>query len=424
MNQIIEFFQENKVGLKNKCLVIATSGGPDSMALVDMLTKLKDKYNLRLIVAHFDHQLRPDSKQETILLEKYCHKNHLEFRNKIWVRDHKLLSGIEAAAREKRYRFLVDLVNELSADYLLTAHHGDDLVENILLKLIRSGNPNEMNSLQAISKREGILLLRPLLSFSKNDLLLYVQANHLDYIEDATNAEDDVMRNRLRHHVVPLLKKENPDLIKNALRFNHEMNQYVVVSEEWFEDLEQPEEIFDQVYRIKSDELKKLNSEKQAFYWQHFIWNKWHLRVNDELNGFTLQQYQGYDYVWRDKDLLTKDFVSKFDLQLDRPFEFLGRKFLLTENAAYPAEKIGKFKASTINFSAGSLSLGTRLNLKDGHHAKSKKFFSAAAIPSILRKYCLTIFNNDQPVFVENTYQNQVIAGKQKEFFVYRLKNI
>ena len=218
MDKVIEFFDKNYLPLVGKRLVIATSGGPDSVALVDMLYKLKHEYNFEIIVAHFDHKLRKDSSEETNLLKKYCLRRNLSFENGIWMREENLTSGVEAAAREARYDFLVKTVHKFQGDYLLTAHHGDDLLENILLKFIRSGNPNEMNSLKAIGEREGIPLLRPLLGFSKQELLKYDRIHGLDFIEDETNNEDETMRNRLRHHVVPLLKEENPNLLHNALR--------------------------------------------------------------------------------------------------------------------------------------------------------------------------------------------------------------
>ena len=121
---------------------------------------------------------------------------------------------------------MTKVVKEINADYLLTAHHGDDLLENILLKLIRSGNPEEMNSLQEVGKMNGVPLLRPLLSYSKKELLEYDKAHQLNFIEDSTNQEDSTIRNRLRHHIVPFLKAENPDLLENALRYSHEMSRF------------------------------------------------------------------------------------------------------------------------------------------------------------------------------------------------------
>ena len=133
--KILNFFNQNNISLENKKLVVAASGGPDSMALVDMLCRLNKKFELKIIVAHFDHQLRSDSDKETSLLQNYCDQNNLLLENGSWPVNKHPNVGLEAAAREARYTFLIKIVKKYNADYLLTAHHGDDLLENILLKL-------------------------------------------------------------------------------------------------------------------------------------------------------------------------------------------------------------------------------------------------------------------------------------------------
>ena len=217
--KINDFFEDNGIELNNKKFLVAASAGPDSMALLDMLQKMK----VQVIAAHFDHQLRSDSKNETKILQEYCKKYDIPLFTAVWAKDEQPAAGIEAAARDARYAFLTQIAKKEKADYLLTAHHGDDLLENILLKFIRSGNPEEMNSLQAVGVMHGVSLLRPLLAYSKQELFEYDRKNGIEFITDSTNNEDETMRNRLRHHVVPLLKKENPALIANALNYSKKM---------------------------------------------------------------------------------------------------------------------------------------------------------------------------------------------------------
>ena len=212
--KINDFFEDNGIELNNKKFLVAASAGPDSMALLDMLQKMK----VRVIAAHFDHQLRSDSKNETKILQEYCKKYDIPLFTAVWAKDEQPAAGIEAAARDARYAFLTQIAKKEKADYLLTAHHGDDLLENILLKFIRSGNPEEMNSLQAVGVMHGVSLLRPLLAYSKQELFEYDRKNGIEFITDSTNNEDETMRNRLRHHVVPLLKKENPALNRTFLQ--------------------------------------------------------------------------------------------------------------------------------------------------------------------------------------------------------------
>ncbi|KRM41013.1 tRNA(Ile)-lysidine synthase [Lactobacillus hamsteri DSM 5661 = JCM 6256] len=423
MNKVIEFFDKNHLPLAGKRLVIATSGGPDSVALVDMLYKLKHEYDFEIIVAHFDHKLRKDSGEETNLLKKYCLKRDLPFENGIWMREENLTSGVEAAAREARYDFLVKTVHKFQADYLLTAHHGDDLLENILLKFIRSGNPNEMNSLKAIGEREGIPLLRPLLSFSKQELLEYDRIHGLDFIEDETNNEDETMRNRLRHHVVPLLKEENPNLVHNALRFSENLDILVDLSDQKIEQVGMPEQILGKFYRIRLEKLNNLSKSEQAYFWQSFIWKKWHRRVGNEFKQFTLMNYQSYWYLWRNKDVDNLSGEKIKDIKLDIPFDFYGQKIILSKNPDLNNEKLGDFWSSEKEFKAGTLPAGSKLLLKNGHHAKAKKMFAEAGIPLPLRKYCLSIFTQEeQPIFIEKTYENQTWDKNKIHYYLYRLK--
>lgn len=413
--KVIDFFKNHHIDLKDKILVVASSAGPDSMALAEMLNSQKEKLGYQLVLAHFDHQLRDDSFTETELLEKYCHQHGIKFFNQKWAKELQPAQGIEAAARIARYDFLTKVVKEINADYLLTAHHGDDLLENILLKLIRSGNPEEMNSLQEIGKMNGVPLLRPLLSYSKKELLEYDKAHRLNFIEDSTNQKDYTMRNRLRHHIVPCLKAENPDLLENALRYSHEMSRFKELADNNFQKIT-PQKFLKVAYRLEKGKLASFNVEERIYFWQNFIWQTWHERVNQNLNGYLLLEYQGYYYLSR-RSLQAKPQV--FKIEVDRKFDYQGRKFILSEkNLFYPM--VGDFWMQKVDFSAGSL-LQTKLPLKNGHHVKSKKKFAQAGIPQYLRPYCLTIYANQIPVFVEKTYQSQLKSDKFIHYYVYEI---
>ena len=413
--KVIDFFKNHHIDLKDKILVVASSAGPDSMALAEMLNSQKEKHGYQLMLAHFDHQLRDDSFTETELLEKYCHQHGIKFFNKKWAKELQPIQGIEAAARIARYDFLTKVVKEINADYLLTAHHGDDLLENILLKLIRSGNPEEMNSLQEVGKMNGVPLLRPLLSYSKKELLEYDKAHQLNFIEDSTNQEDSTIRNRLRHHIVPFLKAENPDLLENALRYSHEMSRFKELADNNFQKIT-PQKFLKAAYRLEKEKLASFNVEEKIYFWQNFIWQTWHERVNQNLNGYLLLEYQGYYYLSR-RSLQAKPEV--FKIEVDREFDYQERKFVIRKKKlSYPM--VGDFWMQKATFSAGSL-LQTKLPLKNGHHVKSKKKFAQAGIPQYLRPYCLTIYANQIPVFVEKTYQSQLKSDKFIHYYVYEI---
>lgn len=415
--KIIDFFKENHITLTNKNLLVAASAGPDSMALLDMLRKLSKENHFKVIAAHFNHQLRDDSEKESQLLRKYCTDNNLPLFIKKWDKNEQPQSGIEAAARHARYAFLTKVAKENQADYLLTAHHGDDLLENILLKFIRSGNPEEMNSLQAIGMMHGIKLLRPLLAYSKQELLNYDQRMKIDFIVDSTNRADETMRNRLRHHIVPLLKQENPNLIENALFFSHKMDELVDLVDKKIASIGQVEPIFGDAYRIKSKYLTKLSIQEKNIFWQKVIWQKYHRRVNSNFGNFTVTEYQHYFYLYSSQKIRS---IVKQNIKLNQPFVFQNRKLLLTSEKRTDLSLVGDFWFNPeTKFDVGSLPSGTKLLLQDGHHVKAKKKFAEKAIPSALRPLCLTIYVENEPIFVEKIYQNQNWIKNGKHYFLY-----
>ena len=414
--RIDDFFKVNHLPLAAKTLVVAVSGGPDSLALLDLLYQIKEQYRFRLLAAHLDHQLRLDSFKEEKVISAYCQNKSIELINEKWPKCLQPIVGVEAAARKYRYDFLVKIMRNYQGDYLLTAHHMDDLLENILLKFIRSGNPSEMNSLKAISKMQGMTLLRPLLNIQKADLLKYDKRNHIPYVIDQTNNEDDTLRNKLRHHVIPLLKKENKQIGQNALRFSKEVSLLTSIVDERFAQFDQPKKFLNVAYRLKTSALKQLNSEQKQAFWQHFIWQTWQERVNQNLANYTLLVYQGFFYLF--KQLPARP--ANKEIILDQVFSFNKRKFLLSLKAAEPHKLIGNFRASNKKqFTAGSILPGTKLLLKDGSHVKSKKKFAQSGIPNILRPYCLTIYDGDKVVFIEQTYSNQQVCSGEKCFYLY-----
>ena len=414
--RIDDFFKVNHLPLAAKTLVVAVSGGPDSLALLDLLYQIKEQYRFRLLAAHLDHQLRLDSFKEEKVISAYCQNKSIDLISEKWPKCLQPIVGVEAAARKYRYDFLVKIMRNYQGDYLLTAHHMDDLLENILLKFIRSGNPSEMNSLKAVSKMQGMTLLRPLLNIQKADLLKYDKRNHIPYVIDQTNNEDDTLRNKLRHHVIPLLKKENKQIGQNALRFSKEVSLLTAIADERFAQVDQPKKFLNVAYRLKTSALKGLNSEQKQAFWQHFIWQTWQERVNQNLANYTLLVYQGFFYLF--KQLPARP--ANKEIILDQKISFNKRKFLLSLKADKPYKLLGSFGATNKKqLTTGSILPGTKLLLKDGSHVKSKKKFAQSGIPNILRPYCLTIYDGDKVVFIEQTYSNQQVSSGEKCFYLY-----
>jgi len=259
--------------------------------------------------------------------------------------------------------------------------------------------------------------LRPLLGYSKDELLQYNQAHRIDFITDLTNQADETMRNRLRHHVVPLLKKENPALIKNALFFSQKMDELIDYVDEKNIAVGQLERFLNVAYRIKSEKLKRLTTKERTFFWQRMIWQKYHRRVNENLGNFAVIEYQNYFYLYKKQNISE---VKKQVISLNQPFVFKNRKMVLYTERKAGIKLIGDFwfKPNTA-FSVGELTAGSKLLLQNGHHVKAKKKFAENAIPLALRPFCLAIYAENEPIFVEKIYQNQNWIKNGKHYFLY-----
>ncbi|WP_276804435.1 tRNA lysidine(34) synthetase TilS [Lactobacillus hominis] len=424
MKKLADFFAKNDLAINQKKFLIATSAGPDSMALLDMMRKLVPQPELQIVVGHVDHNLRRDSYLENELLDRYCQKYNLRIYHKKWAKDLQPQVGIEAAARKFRYDFFKEIIASEQIDYLLTAHHGDDLIENILLKFVRSGRVQEMNSLIQIGKFGQATVLRPLLYWSKQELEQYDEKNKIDFIQDQTNFEDDVLRNRIRHHIVPLLKKENSGLVKNAMRFLESEDELENDQSSLFSSIKAPSYFLDSITGNMAD-LSGLSLEQKRRYFEWLILNKWHQQVHFSEIDENIWQKDGFSiFFYRHRFFITKNKFADSPMQpiqLDKEFLFRGKKYLVSLKEKVPQmQTVGFFyNEPNLQLKAGSVIAGEKLELANDKQAKSKKKFAEVGIPKQLRNRCLAIKNNQQILFVEHVYQWQKFDKKYIRYNIF-----
>ncbi len=221
MNEVLDYLA-NKLN-KNNTIVIGVSGGPDSMCLLFLLLKLKNKLNLKIICAHINHNVRFESDEEADFVEKYAKNNNCIFEY-FKIEDYKQ-ENFESYARKKRYEFYNNLIKKYQANFLMTAHHGDDLIETILMRLVRSSNLNGYAGFKKETKYKTYELLRPLINKTKEDILRYNNENNLKYYIDKTNKDEKYTRARYRKKFLPLLKKENKNVHQKFLKFSEDLYQ-------------------------------------------------------------------------------------------------------------------------------------------------------------------------------------------------------
>lgn len=221
LENYFEFHNEDRI-------VIGCSTGPDSMALLDMLLKLREKYQLFLIVAHVNHNVRKESKEEEEFIRGYCFEKNTAFES-MMIEEYGD-DNFHNEARNIRYHFFEEVVHKYQANYLMTAHHGDDLMETILMRMVRGSNLSGYSGFGEDVLMNGYRIVRPLISFTKEELEQYDKENNVPYFVDASNAKEQYTRNRYRKHLLPFLKQEEKNVHLKFLKFHHtleEANQYI-----------------------------------------------------------------------------------------------------------------------------------------------------------------------------------------------------
>ncbi len=213
--------EQNFAQLKNKKLLLAVSGGIDSMVLLDLFRQL----NYDIAIAHCNFQLRgKESDADELFVkvksEKLKVKSYfIRFDTEEYSKENKL--SIQLAARKVRYDWFQELLSKNQLDYLVTAHHLDDNVETFLINFTRGTG---LEGLTGIPAQNGIIV-RPLLPFSREAIEKYAQVNQIQWREDSSNASDKYLRNKIRHSIIPLLKELNAGFLDSFQNTLHHLLQ-------------------------------------------------------------------------------------------------------------------------------------------------------------------------------------------------------
>lgn len=212
--------EQNFPQLKDKKLLLAVSGGVDSMVLLDLFYKLR----FDICVVHCNFQLRgKESDADELLVREICQEGYIpyfieSFDTLEFAKENKL--SIQLAARKLRYDWFQEIIS-LGFDYVLTGHHLDDNVETFLINFTRGTG---LEGLTGIPAQNGNII-RPLLPFSREEIENYAKENQIQWREDSSNASDKYFRNKLRHDIVPTLKELNTGFLDSFQNTLHHLQQ-------------------------------------------------------------------------------------------------------------------------------------------------------------------------------------------------------
>jgi len=303
--------------LNGKKLLLATSGGLDSMVMVDLFNKL----SYEIAMAHCNFQLRGlESFEDQNFVQNYAEANKIiifttQFDTEAFAKDYQL--STQVAARELRYSWFYELLETKKYDYILTAHHADDNLETFLINLVRGTGLDGLTGIPAQNEK----VIRPILIFSRQEIEQYAKESNIDWREDSSNASDKYLRNKIRHNLAPIFKELNPDFLSSF----YKTQTYLQESQTMAEDATIM--IYQQVAKEKGEEihfdlnqLKKLPNYKSYLYqWlNEFGFSAWN-DIYDLVNGQSGKQV----------------FSSGFRLLKDRDFLILSPEKLEDENEEY-----------------------------------------------------------------------------------------
>ncbi len=421
MNHIISLLQNKlKIPLKAK-LVVSVSGGADSMMLLSLL---KDS-PYKIEVVHFNHMKRNQSKIEADLVRAYCEQHSIPFHYYV----------IEVAegnfhhqAHHLRLFYLNETAKITKSKYILTAHHLDDLLENILIKLTRGSNLLGYAGMQLKHTKRNITYVKPLLHTSKDEIMQFIQKHNIPYLNDESNDQDYYLRNRYRHTIVPIMKQENPNMLKQVSQYSKQVSHaFHFIRKTTISLLKHDDTIDLKVY-------KKLDDAIQEDMLAYLIEKK-NLNLSfdiiEQLKKMLLEDKPNQTYTLSDDYYVVRTYnhaVIKHKI----PVEYV--KIMLTEgtnkisnvdnftffvNSNTHTEELEKLCYNKLAFPLWlrHRENGDKLAYKFGHK-KLKDLLIDKKISMEIRDRLWVLTDNDnQILWVQDLYLNQMLGDKNCIFF-------
>lgn len=222
-NKVLETIKKYNLISDGDKIVLGVSGGPDSIAMLDILKEIKneDTINFDIVVAHVNHMIREEAIEDEKYVKKYCQKNNIEFYLKR-IDIQKIANtdriGTEEAGRNVRYEFFDEIMQKTNSNKIGIAHNKNDKIETIIMHLIRGSGISGLKGIEPIRDN---LYIRPIIECERKEIEEYCEQKKLQPRIDKTNFENEYTRNKIRNIVIPYIKKEfNPNIIETLNRLS------------------------------------------------------------------------------------------------------------------------------------------------------------------------------------------------------------
>lgn len=261
-NKLIKHVKNKDLINDNEPVVIALSGGVDSMVLFDIISHITNN----VIIAHVNHNKRDESIDEYNYIKALAEERNIVFEG-YTIQGH-THSNFHQDARLKRYTFFRAIAQKYNTTKIVVAHHLDDQVETVLMRIVRGTSFQGYSGIKDIRTDRNVSIIRPLMDITKKQILDYAKENNLQYFEDSSNSEDTYTRNRFRHHIIPSLRKENPNFDSKIIQ----LAEYIDSADELLEDTKKAFlKEFSMYNHVHLEEFNKLNKVVKIKVLEHII---------------------------------------------------------------------------------------------------------------------------------------------------------
>ena len=418
---------------KGDCIVVGCSGGPDSMALVHMLLSIREKYELSIVIALVNYNVRDESTEEANYVRKFAEKNNLVFE--YLSIDEYGDDNFENEARNIRYNFYDKLVKEYNANYVMTAHHGDDLIETILMKIVRGSNISGYAGFKKVVEMDNYKIVRPLIEYTKDELIQYDKENKVKYYVDKTNFDSTYTRNRYRKEILPFLKNENDEVHKKFLKFSNTLLQanYFIIKER---NKAIKRCVIDETIKIDKFKLEDEYIQKEIIYYLFskfyqddlFLVNDLHINlllelINNNKSNTSVNlpnevvAVKNYNNVEIKK---VTDQINSYEIELiDEVVLPNDHKIIRIEETDLNSNDICRLNSKEINLPlvVRSRRLGDRISLKNSGSRKIKDIFIDRKIKIEDRNiWPIVVDSSDQVVWIPGIKKSKFDKSKNDSY--------
>jgi len=274
---------------------VAVSGGPDSTFLLHQLLQLQPSWGLDLIVAHFNHGLRPGAKKDERFVRTLCAKLKIPYViGHGYLKKSRHKGSLEEIAREARLNFLITTARQSQASCIALGHNRDDLAETVLMRILRGAGLNGLKAILPQKELHGVKVIRPLIDLSRCEIEKYLKKHKIPFLIDPTNKNEKFFRNKIRHNLLPLLEKQYNPNIKTVLVH---LAQQSAIDYDYIDTMAKQYNTRGIVHRKSKNQVRlKINSfVKLPLALKRQILRQVVLELKGNMNGLTLTHIEGIE---------------------------------------------------------------------------------------------------------------------------------